>query len=244
MKLCERIVRDHGQELLDLIVMVYVNFYYSEIEIIDICGRWMPRRTNLKEKIYLVQQAADEVRHMNLFKKGIEGLGLKWDELPLDQYRVRDVDDRFAKLARSDNDLEIQIGMNLYAEGVLAMEELVQLGENAPQYFPDFGEIARDQLTHTGYGRAVARRLIQESPDNKTQAQQYCDWYRDHLENYAWNEISGLIDKGVGYGYLTADYRERLARRFENVMTSVGLAVTWPHGGPGMAFARPDPLVA
>lgn len=228
MRLWEEIVQDHGQELLDLILTVYVNFYDSELEIIDICGRWMPRRKLIKEKIGHVFQAHDEVKHMGMFKKGVEALGFEWDKLDLDRYRVRDIGGRFEKLAESDDDLEIQIGMNMYAEGVLAMEELVQLGTHAPRYFPEFREIAHDQIRHVGYGKAIARRLIAESPENRALAQRHCNWYRDHLLHYMWEDITDLIDVAVRCGCASSDFRERTALRFEKVMGSLGLEVEWP----------------
>jgi 1,2-phenylacetyl-CoA epoxidase catalytic subunit len=222
------ILREHGPEFIELILTVYVNSYDSELEIIDICGKWIPRRKILKEKLSHVLQAHDEIRHMNMFKAGLAGLGFEWDELDHEKYRVRDIAGRFDALAASDDDLQVQIGMNMYAEGVLAMEELVQLGEHAPEYFPGFLEIAKDQIRHTGYGKAIARRLMSESEENRARAQTHCDFYRDHLLKYVWGDISDLVDLAVAHRCASADFREKVAIRFEDVMTSVGLKVTWP----------------
>ena len=86
MKLWEKIVKEEGQQMLDLIVMVYVNFYYAELEIIEVCEKWIPRRTNLEEKFMLLDHAADEIRHSSYFKQGVEYLGLNWDDLPHEKY--------------------------------------------------------------------------------------------------------------------------------------------------------------
>jgi len=70
----EMIEREYGKATLDLILVVMVNFHYSEIEIMDLCGKWIPRRTNLIEKGYLVKHANDELRHAKLFRQGVERL--------------------------------------------------------------------------------------------------------------------------------------------------------------------------
>lgn len=225
MKLYEQIVDRYGKKYLDLILLIYINFYFSEIEIIDLCGRWIPRRKILKEKFWLVQHAADEIRHSELFKKGVELLGLDWENLELKKYRLRDIEGRFGKLEESDDELEVLIGLNLYGEGVLAMEELIQLSHNAQQYFPAFKQILKEEGTHLGFGVEVARRLIKESVENQKRAQSYCDWYRNHLQQYLWKDISPQIDQAIEFGLVDKSYREKTVARFKTVMSSVGLSV-------------------
>lgn len=225
MKLYEQILKEHGQECLDLILLVYLNFYFSEIEIIDLCAKWIPRRNILQEKFWLVYHASDEVRHSEQFKNGVEFLGLNWDELDFSKYRLPDISGRFGKLEESNDELEILVGLNLYAEGVLAMEELIQLSHNASQYFPAFQQILKEEGTHLGFGKEVLNRLIKESPENKKRAQSHCDWYRKHMKQYLWKDISEHIDRAIKFGLVNKNYREKTALRFNTVMSSVGLDV-------------------
>lgn len=227
MELHKKILDQGGQELLDLILTVNVNFYFSELEIIDLCAKWIPRRDDLREKFYLVHHAHDEMTHSNLFKDGVRHLGLQWDDALIERYRLSDHDHRFAKLLDSDDELEVLIGLNVYAEGVLAMESLVEMGETRPDIFPAFRQIAREELTHLAFGKKVLERMFEENPAERERAQMHCDWYRDHIHPYLWRDISGLLGTGIRHGILHADYRERAVARFENEMTSLGLVVDW-----------------
>ncbi len=224
--LAVEIVDTFGREALDLVLMVYLNFYYSELEIIDLCARWVPRRSILKEKSYLLKQGVDEILHANLFQSGVEQLGLSWSALDHARYRIADVADRFEKLYASDDELEVIVGLNLYAEGVIALEEIEQLSRNAPRYFASFPRILRDELTHLAYGRAVLRRLLQADPDNRTRAQLYCDRYRAHLANYLRGQLREPIDRAIGYGFVDKDFVASTERRFCKVMGEVGLTAT------------------
>jgi 1,2-phenylacetyl-CoA epoxidase catalytic subunit len=225
MKPWEKIVHERGQEFLNFIILVNVNFYFAELEIVDLCGKWIPRRSILKEKFWLVDHAADEIRHSEQFKEGVESLGLEWDELDFSKYRISDVSGRFDKMQESDDELEVLVGLNLYAEGVLAIEELLQLDRHASQYFPAFHQILKEEGTHLGYGKEVVRRLIDESSENRERAQGYCDWCREHLQQYHGNDISPIIDKAINFGLMDKNFREKTAERFEIVMSSVGLSV-------------------
>lgn len=223
MKIWEKIVNDAGLDVLDAILTVYVNFYYAELEIVGLCAKWIPRRNIIEEKFMLVEHASDEVKHSRLFKKGVENLGLVWDELDHGKYRLKDVNSRFGQLAQSNDEMDVLIGLNLYAEGVLAMEELVQLYHNKPDFFAVFKDIIPDEAKHLKFGLTVAKRLLAESPENFNKAQKLCDFYADHIRQYLWTEISPKIDEGIKYGYLSEDYRKKSLVRFGNVMSSVGL---------------------
>jgi 1,2-phenylacetyl-CoA epoxidase catalytic subunit len=235
-QLYKQILNEGGQELLDLILTVNVNFYFSELEIIEICAKWIPRRDELREKFYLVHHAHDEVSHSNLFKEGVRHLGLEWDDALIERYRLKDIDNRFDKLLHSDDELEVLIGLNVYAEGVLAMEELVEMSETKPHYFPSFAQIAREEITHLAFGKKVLERMFEENPAERSRAQVHCDWYRDHIHPYLWNDISSLIDVGVKNGVLFPDFRERAVARFQAEMQSLGLAVDWSNAA-GVALA-------
>lgn len=219
----EEIIDTYGPEAWDLILTVYVNFYYSELEIIDLCARWIPRRTILREKRYLLQHASDEVVHAGLFREGVERLGLRWDEFDHKKYQIQDIDDRFRKLYESDDELEVIIGLNLYAEGVLAMEELHQLGANKPQYFYQFGRIEREERRHLGFGVTVAQRLLSESEDNRRRAVEHCQWYKAHLDNYLDGQLSAAINWGIQAGFVNADYIPRTRQRFNDTMSKLGI---------------------
>jgi 1,2-phenylacetyl-CoA epoxidase catalytic subunit len=232
MELWKKIVEEDGEDILNLILMLHVNFYQAELDIIDVCARWIPRRSVLDEKFMLVTHASDEVRHAQYFKDGVEALGLKWDELDLKQLHLGEQSERFSKLLTSDDEIEVLVGLNLYAEGVLAMEELAQLHHNKPLYFPRFGEILADEGRHLKYGITVARRRFQDNEGARQQAQKCCDEFARHLQDYLWKEIDQAINLGTHLGYLDKDYRFKVARRFENVMSAVGLSVAWPADGP------------
>jgi 1,2-phenylacetyl-CoA epoxidase catalytic subunit len=221
----EEIIKERGEKCFDLILLVYVNFYWSELEIIDLCAKWIPKRDNLEEKFYLVHHASDEVKHSILFKEGVEDLGLSWNDIDFSKYKLKDIEGRFGKLEESDDEIEILIGLNLYAEGVLAMEELIQLERNASKYFPSFRQIIKEEGTHLGFGKQVLHRYMEESFENKKIAQLNCDWYGNHLQKYLWEDISEYIDQGIDFGFLDKKYREKTAERFEVVMSSVGLSV-------------------
>jgi 1,2-phenylacetyl-CoA epoxidase catalytic subunit len=219
----EMIEREYGKATLDLILIVMVNFHYSEIEIMDLCGKWIPRRANLVEKGYLVKHASDELRHAKLFRQGVERLGIDWDAFDHDRYRIRDIDERFQRLHDSDDELEVLIGLNLYAEGVLALEEIQQLGRHKPEIFYEFDSIYKDELTHHRFGVVVARRLIAESPENARRAQEYCDWYKDHLDRYLGKDLEEKLAHAIRLNFIAPDYVEATKQRFHAVMGELGL---------------------
>lgn len=217
----EEIIEKYGPDAWDLVLTVYVNFYCSELEIIDLCGRWIHWRSDLQEKRFLLQHAADEVVHANLFKEGVERLGMPWAQVDREKYQIKDIDDRFQKLHESDDELEVLIGLNLYAEGVLAMEELHQLGRNKPQYFYQFDRIEREERRHVGFGITVAKRIIGESEENRRRAVEYCKWYKEHLDNYLAGQLSTAINWGIGAGFVSEDYIPRTRERFNQIMSKL-----------------------
>lgn len=219
----EEIIELYGQDAWDLILTVYVNFYSSELEIIDLCGRWIHWRSDLREKRFLLQHAADEIVHAGLFKEGVERLGLPWSEVNQEKYQIKDIDDRFQKLHESDDELEVLIGLNLYAEGVLAMEELHQLGHNKPQYFYQFDRIEREERRHVGFGITVGKRIISESDDNRRRAVEYCKWYKQHLDNYLEGQLHTAISWGIGAGFVSGDYIPRTRERFNKIMSELDI---------------------
>jgi hypothetical protein len=221
--LMDEIIEKHGRGIWDLILTVYVNFYYSELEIMDLCARWVPRREILREKQYLLRHASDEVTHARLFREGVERLGQPWDEFDHDRYRIQDIDDRFRKLFDSDDELEVLIGLNLYAEGVLAMEELAQLGRTKPEYFYQFTRIEQDERRHVGFGVTVTKRLMAESEENRRRAIEHRKWYEEHMENYLGGELSDKISGAIEAGFVGSDYIPRTRDRFHDVMSKLEL---------------------
>jgi 1,2-phenylacetyl-CoA epoxidase catalytic subunit len=217
-----------GRIFHDMAMTVYVNFYQSELEIMDLCARWIPRRSDFAEKSYLIRHASDEVEHAKLFKSGVIRLGVTWDQELFDRYRIRDIDDRFSALHRSEDELRVLVGLNCYAEGVLAMEELVQLGRNLPDIFPDFDRIARDEGVHVAFGKTVLKRMMADQPSRRVEVQRLVDEYRDHILEYLWGELGDKIELGIHFGGLPRTYREHTLARFTDVMTDIGCEVTWP----------------
>ncbi|GAA3854465.1 hypothetical protein GCM10022243_19980 [Saccharothrix violaceirubra] len=219
----DEIIERYGEPAWHVILTIYVNFYYSELEIIDLCGRWIPIRGDLREKNYLLRHAADEVVHARLFQEGVEKLGQPWDGFDHDAYRIPDIDARFDKLYVSDDELEVLIGLNLYAEGVLAMEELAQLARNKPEYFYQFGRIEREERRHVAFGVTVAKRLVAESEENRQRALAHRRWYREHLENYLSGQLKDSIQWGIEAGFVGDDYIQRTRQRFDDVFAKIGL---------------------
>jgi 1,2-phenylacetyl-CoA epoxidase catalytic subunit len=228
MELWEKVVAEEGRDVLDMILMIYVNLYYSELDVVDLCARWIPQREQTDEKFMLVEHAWDEVKHAKFFKGGVKTLGLNWDELNHDKYLLKDRAARFQKLFTTDDELAVLVGLNLYAEGVHATEEMIELYERKPAYFPVFSKTIPDEERHVNFGKTVLMRRIESSKEAKKRAQQYCDEWMHHMEDYLWGDIARPIDVGIQLGYLSQDYRKRVASRFEDVMTSVGLTVQWP----------------
>ncbi|HMS83428.1 MAG TPA: hypothetical protein PKD12_07235 [Nitrospira sp.] len=224
--LYKTIIEEHGERALDLVLVVYVNFYFSEIEIMDLCSRWVPRRQSFVEKSYLVRHAADEVRHAKLFREGVERLGIDWESLDYDKYRIKDINERFVKLHTSDDELEVLIGLNLYAEGVLALEEIYQLGKTRPDVFYKFDQIYTDEKTHVRFGEVVAKRLVAESEENRLKMIEHCQWYEKHLSNYLGGELADKIQIGIDYGFLSNDYCESTKARFRQVTAELGYSST------------------
>jgi 1,2-phenylacetyl-CoA epoxidase catalytic subunit len=219
----DEIKETYGEAAWDLVLTVYVNFYYSELEIIALCERWLPRRTDLREKSYLLHHAADEIKHAGLFREGVERLGMPWDGFDHDKYRIDDIDQRFHKLHESDDELEVLIGLNLYAEGVLALEELYQLGRNKPEYFWQFAKIEQEERRHHAYGITVAKRYLAESEENRSRAAEHCRWYAEHLDNYLGATLSETIEWGIRAGFVDSDYIPRTRQRFNETMSQLDL---------------------
>ena len=214
----EEIIETYGRETWDLVLTVYVNFYYSELDIIHLCSRWVPRRSDLLEKSFLLRHAADEIKHAELFREGVEQLGMAWDGFDHERYRIADIRERFDKLFRTEDELEVLIGLNLYAEGVLALEELEQLGKHKPEYFFQFDRIAREERAHVAFGVTVAKRMIAESEDNRRRALGHCKWYEEHMDRYLGGELSQRIRWASSRGFVSPDYVERTRQRFRSTM--------------------------
>lgn len=219
----QEIIDTYGQHAWDLILTVYVNFYYSELEIIDLCARWLPRRTSLREKNFLIRQAADEVVHARLFREGVERLGQPWFGFDHDRYRIDDIGERFAKLFYSDDEVEVLIGLNLYAEGVLAMEELHQLGRGRSQYFYEFERIEREERRHVAFGITVANRVLDNNTEARKRAIEHCKWYREHLDNYLGGQLKESIRWAMEAGFVAKDYIACTEARFDDVMSKIGI---------------------
>jgi len=224
--LASEIVQKYGQRGLDLVLTIYINFYESELEIMNLCARWVPRRTDLREKGFLLKHASDEVVHAQLFREGVEKLGVSWDDLDLQHYRVPDISERFRKLFHSDDEMEVLLGLNIYAEGVLALEEIEQLARMKPQYFYEFARILRDEKTHLAFGVTVAKRLIGESEAARASAQEHCNWYQEHLVNYLDKDLADSLAWGIKNEFISDDYVSRTKSRFRTVMSNLGLQVS------------------
>ncbi|MEL7738562.1 hypothetical protein AAG614_09290 [Citromicrobium bathyomarinum] len=218
-----------GDPLYDAVATIYVNFYLSELRIIDLCARWIPRRHITREKYYLVHHANDEVRHAELFRKAFENLGGTIDEAAIEKYQVRDMEDRFDRLFRSDDEIEVLIGLNMYAEGVLAMMELRQLGKNAPELFPDFLQIAQDEKTHLAFGAKVLGRILEDEPEQRQRATEIARGYREHLGSYLATTVSDMIDFGVSISALDEDYRQQAIELYEEIMDRINIDVRLVH---------------
>jgi 1,2-phenylacetyl-CoA epoxidase catalytic subunit len=223
MTLKQEIIEKYGRHAWDLILTVYVNFYYSELEIIDLCARWLPRRHGLREKNFLIRHAADEVVHARLFREGVERLGQPWRGFDHEPYRVDDVGERFSKLYYSDDEIEVLIGLNLYSEGVLAMEELYQLARSRTPYFYQFDRIEREERRHVAFGITVANQVLDGNAEARKRADQYCRWYRDHMEGYLSGQLKEPIAWAMEAGFISTDYIDRTRQRFDDVVSKIGI---------------------
>jgi 1,2-phenylacetyl-CoA epoxidase catalytic subunit len=232
MELWKKIVDEEGEDVLNLVLMVYANFYLAELDVVELCARWIPKRQDIEEKFLLVEHAYDEMRHAKFFKGGIKRLGLNFEDIDLQKYQLDDRSARFNKLLSSDDELAVLVGLNLYAEGTHATQEMIDLYANKPEYFPVFSKTIPDEERHVNFGRIVLMRRITESPDARRRAQHYSEEWMRHMQQYLWTDVSDAINIGIHLGYLSPDYRMRVARRFQDVMTSVGLTVNWPATGP------------
>ena len=127
-------------------------------------------------------------------------------------------------LLNSDDELEVMIGLNVYAEGVLAMEELAEMSVTKPEYFPSFARIANEEKAHLAFGKKVLERVFAEQPSERERAQEHVEWYKAHIRPYLWEDISDVIDVGIKHNVLYPDFRERAVQRFDDELTSLGLA--------------------
>ena len=218
----QEIIDTYGRDAWDLILTVYVNFYYSELGIIDLCARWLPRRSSMREKNYLLRHASDEIVHARLFREGVERLGQSWHGFDHDRYRIDDIDTRFSTLFNSDDEIEVLIGLNLYAEGVLAMEELCQLAR-IPRYFYQFDRIEREERRHVAFGITVANRILAENPEARKRAVEYCRQYGEHLDGYLDGQLKESINWAMGAGFVSDDYISRTRQRFTDTMSKIGM---------------------
>jgi len=223
MSLKQEIIKTYGKDAWDLILTVYVNFYYSELEIIDLCARWLPRRSSLREKNFLISHAADEVQHARTFREGVERLGQPWFGFDHEAYRIDDIGERFAKLFYSDDEVEVLIGLNLYAEGVLAMEELVQLARGRSKYFHEFDRIEREERRHVAFGITVANRILDGNTEARKRAVEHSKWYREHLEDYLGGQLKESISWAMEAGFVSGDYVQCTRRRFDDTMSKIGI---------------------
>ncbi|MFZ1010699.1 MAG: hypothetical protein WAN65_27920 [Candidatus Sulfotelmatobacter sp.] len=231
MELWRQIVEEEGQEVLDLILTIYVNMYHAELDVVDLCARWIPLRSETDEKFMLTEHAWDEVRHAKFFKGAIKYLGLHWEELDMNKYLLPDREARFKRMMTGEDELNVLVGLNMYAEGVHATEEMIQLYAHKPKYFPVFSKTIPDEERHVNFGRIVLRRRVESGDAAREKAQTDCDYWMQHMEGYLWGDISRAIDVGIRLGYLDKDYRIKICKRFYDVMTSVGLTVNWPSTG-------------
>lgn len=222
----EDLIEEFGQDGLDLILTVFINFYYSEQQIIDLCAKWVRKRKDFTDKSLLVLHASDEVQHANIFKNGVERLGIDWESLDLDSYIVQDIKDRFERLFNTEDEFMILVGLNMYAEGVLALEEIEQLSASRPDIFWGFDTVYTDEKNHLNYGLRVAKKYLQENPQLITRAQDHCTWYENHFIDYLENSLGKNINIAIEKGFVSPNYIENLKQRFRCVMGELNLETT------------------
>lgn len=207
---------DLKPEVVRLLAPLLNNLYWVHLDIIDVCAKWVPRREQGDERMWLATQLKREVSEVPMYQGLLQRLGITPDP----KMRIRDSLTRYQQLKETEDEIDMVVGMNGVAQGTLGIIEHEQLYRFAPDLLAPFAEAAIGMYSDLQHAVMWMRRRERESVAAAFHR------YWAHLHEVSLPEIGPLIRPLVAAGVFTEDLIRESEQRFRRIMTDTGLDPT------------------
>lgn len=184
------------------------NLYWVHLDIVEVCAKWVPRRTAGDERIWLATQLKRETAEIPMYQGLLERLGIKPDPA----MRIRDSLLRYRALKETEDEIDMVVGMNVVAQGTLGIIEHEQLSKFAPGLLDPFAEAAIGM--RTDLDRAV---LWLQKRDQAAVTEAFRRYWI-HLHEISLPELTPLLEPLIKAGVFAPDLISDARRRFAEIM--------------------------
>lgn len=200
----------------DVVLALYPllnNLYFVHLDIVDVCSRWVPRRAADDERRWLAIQLARESEEVPMYLGLIRALGHE----PNVKYRIPDSLNRYGALKETEDELDMAVGMNVLAQGVLGWVEHNQLYRYDPSFFADFLDTIVFDAGNLERAKVFMRRR------DPARLQELFHSYHEHMINITLPEIMPLLEPVIEAGVFEPNVVELGTARFGLIAREVGL---------------------
>ncbi len=206
-------LHDVDPDAVNVLYPLLNNLYWVHLDIVDVCSKWVPRRERDDERIWLATQLARETVEVPMYLGFIHALG----HTPNVSYRIPDSLNRYSYMKEVDDELDVVVGMNVLAQGVLGWVEHNQLYTYAPQFFAPMLETIAFDIGNLERAKVFMRRRDPE------RLGELFTGYRKHMLEITLPEIMPLIGPVMEAGVFQDDVVELGTERFAEIAAAVGL---------------------
>ena len=189
------------------------NLYFVHLDIVDVCSAWVPRRLRDDERQWLATQLRRETEEIPMYRALVAATGHE----PNEAFRIPDSKQRYARLKASDDELDVVVGMNVIAQGVLGALEHRQLHTYDPVLFAPLVETIAFE---TGNLERVKVLLRRRDPDRLRELMLS---YHRHLLEVSIPTIMPLLEPVIALGIFRGDIVQEGLERFAAIAIDVGV---------------------
>jgi hypothetical protein len=187
------------------------NLYFVHLDIVDVCAKWVPRRTRDDERFWLANQLRRETEEVPMYRALVAATGREPDAA----WRIPDSRERYARLKETDDELNVAVGMNVVAQGVLGALEHRQLYAYNPVLFAPLVETIAFE---TGNLERVKVFLRRRDPE---QLSDLMLRYHRHLLEVSIPTIMPLLEPVLTLGIFQGDIVQEGLERFAAIAVDV-----------------------
>ncbi len=189
------------------------NLYFVHLDVVDVCAKWVPRRTRDDERIWLATQLRRETEELPMYRALVAATGREPDAA----WRIPDSRQRYARLKEIDDELEVAVGMNVIAQGVLGALEHRQLHNYDPVLFAALVETIAFETGNLERVKVFLRRRDPERLSNLMLG------YHRHLLEASIPTIMPLLEPVLTLGIFKGDIVQEGLERFAAIAIDVGV---------------------
>jgi hypothetical protein len=189
------------------------NLLFVHLDIVEVCAKWIPRRERDDERFWLANQLRRETEEVPMYRALLAATGRDPDPA----FRIPDSLERYARLKETEDELDVAVGMNVIAQGVLGALEHRQLLAYDPTLFAPLVETIAFE---TGNLERVKVFLRRRDVDHLTELML---GYHRHLLEVSIPTIMPLLKPVFELGIFTGDITQEGLGRFAAIATDVGV---------------------